>query len=578
MSNLTERLLDLGNRWNLALLKDEIQRIEADFLIFVGFLGDFNSGKSTLINEIVGIEDLLPTGEEPCTAVGTKVIAVDGLTGPEFYRCEGDSTLASVGRPTFDDTVQGKIRGLPIVHVPSSPRFPSGFVLVDTAGLGSLDLAHESSTIGELLHLDATVLCVDASKGGLSASISNFLNAPAFRHLKHSLLLAVTKADLVPSAVDRNKIVAKIASDVARAVGFEPEEAKQRVFSVSAGPEAKSRDLSSLEKALEAVVMKRRASIQAERQARATRRLLPLAIRLLEQHRSSIREPDEAFRIRVSELESRIEGVRKVRKAHEDNMEKLKGTIRRDVKEVCERFAPDLAGPRNAAELDEACGRFSGELERVMVRCLRGLDESFQLDAASRGAEMKRMLSRVNDTAAFGKMVATACIVSFIAPGAGHLANAAEAVEGATVQTIASKGAAQIATQTASRSVLADIGLGVLRTLNDINPVNFVGDVIAEQVKLGRLNSYLACIADSSAREAARVVEAYYEKEYFAPAERELESLKKSLQAAESERRTDLNQRLARCATLLDDIEQLRKLGPAEVEAGVLSVEETPRV
>lgn len=564
MTNLTDKLLELGSRWNLAVLEEEIRKIEADTSISVGFLGDFNSGKSTLLNQIVSIDGLLPTDTEPCTVVATKLVSVAGLTGPEYYRFDGASALSSIDHPTFDDMVRGRVSGLPIAHVPCSPGFPSGFVLVDTAGLGSLDLAHDSGTIRELLYLDATVLCVEAVKGGLPASILTFLKSAAFKHLRQTCIVAVTKADLVPSAADLNKIVTKVAGGLAGAVGFKPEEANQRVFTVSAGPEAKIRDLSGLRNALEAVVVKRRTSIQAERQARATQRLLPLAIRLLEQQHSAIREPDDAFAVRISELDNSIEGVRKVRKAHEDRMEKLQGDIRNGIRNACDTFRPVLAAAKNATEIDEACAKFSESLSSAVQRCLQKVDDSFRIDAAFQSADMKRMLSRVNDAAAFGKMMATACVVSLVAPGAGAAANTIEAAEGAAVQKIASQGPAQITARAASQGALTNAGFAVLKTLNDINPVNFIGDMIAEEVKLGRLQYYLDRIAGSAAGYATRLVEEYYQTEYFAPAERELDSLKKALEDVACQRRTDLNQRVTRCASLLNDIEELRKLNPVE--------------
>ena len=51
-STVLEMLREVAERWDLQLLDEDIHRLTSDNLVQVGFLGDFSSGKSTLINEL----------------------------------------------------------------------------------------------------------------------------------------------------------------------------------------------------------------------------------------------------------------------------------------------------------------------------------------------------------------------------------------------------------------------------------------------------------------------------------------------------------------------------------------------
>ena len=67
-STVLETLCEVAERWDLQLLEEDIHSLTSDHSVQIGFLGDFSSGKSTLINELTGVEDLMPTQLEPCTA------------------------------------------------------------------------------------------------------------------------------------------------------------------------------------------------------------------------------------------------------------------------------------------------------------------------------------------------------------------------------------------------------------------------------------------------------------------------------------------------------------------------------
>ena len=104
---MREKLLrELAERYGLAELTEELDRLAADETIEVGFLGEYSSGKSLLINSLVGQEELLPVQVEPTTARLGRVAAVEGLEVPRLFVLREDGTVLVTNRfdrsSTFD--------------------------------------------------------------------------------------------------------------------------------------------------------------------------------------------------------------------------------------------------------------------------------------------------------------------------------------------------------------------------------------------------------------------------------------------------------------------------------------------
>ena len=78
-------LREVAGRWDLRMLDEDIEHLVSDRSVQVGFLGDFSSGKSTLINELTGVDDLMPTQLEPCTARAGEVVSTPDLDAPEYF-------------------------------------------------------------------------------------------------------------------------------------------------------------------------------------------------------------------------------------------------------------------------------------------------------------------------------------------------------------------------------------------------------------------------------------------------------------------------------------------------------------
>ena len=195
-------------RWQLVefrpLIDAMLQRIEHPRYEIAVF-GRVNSGKSSLLNHVVGM-DVLPVGVTPITAVPTRLVRGDRALAVIQFAERGAKRISldelsqyasEEGNPDNKKHVTGIT-----VHVPF-PRLHEGVVLVDTPGIGSLALAGGVETLAYLPRCDLGVLLIDA------ATALNEDDLAVLRGLYEAGIPAhvlVSKADLLsPADQDRTK-------------------------------------------------------------------------------------------------------------------------------------------------------------------------------------------------------------------------------------------------------------------------------------------------------------------------------------------------------------------------------------
>jgi GTP-binding protein EngB required for normal cell division len=140
-----------------------IERLEAD-TFEIAFFGRVSSGKSSLLNRILG-RDVLPVGVTPVTAVPTRVAhgpverAVAWFAGrdPEAFEIARLPEFATEQLNPANEKLITRI----LVELPSA-ALREGIVYVDTPGLGSLAAAGAAETLAYLPRCDLGVVLIDA--------------------------------------------------------------------------------------------------------------------------------------------------------------------------------------------------------------------------------------------------------------------------------------------------------------------------------------------------------------------------------------------------------------------------------
>ncbi|MBE2253184.1 MAG: dynamin family protein [Myxococcus sp.] len=227
---------------------EEAARVLAEFMARFGsnrFLvltvGDFKSGKSTLVNALVG-KTVCPVKATPRTAKVTRLSATAVADEPEFvevvFREDRPPERLRLEDGPLDELVAvgGKrTNEVELVDVYLHPRetiLRHPVRLVDTPGIGSGESEHSKLTREYLKHADAVLFVFSGSKP-YSESERDFLLT--FRSLLERTVFAVNRMDDVPPE-DRNDIIEHIQTSLVRDI-LETGAPVPTIFPVSATKE-----------------------------------------------------------------------------------------------------------------------------------------------------------------------------------------------------------------------------------------------------------------------------------------------------------------------------------------------------
>ncbi len=216
---LLERII---TRWGLVEFRPQlgliIQRLEVP-RFEIAFFGRVNSGKSSLLNHIVGM-NILPVGVTPVTAVPIRLVRGDQPVAQITF---ADLPLRSVPVEKLSEYASEEknpgnakhVTGI-LVQLPT-PRLREGIILVDTPGVGSLARSGSAETLAYLPHCDLGVVLIDAG------SMFGLEDVDLLRLLYEADVLAqvvLSKADLLKPP-DRQRMVNYIREQLRQELGLD---------------------------------------------------------------------------------------------------------------------------------------------------------------------------------------------------------------------------------------------------------------------------------------------------------------------------------------------------------------------
>jgi ribosome biogenesis GTPase A len=301
-------------------------------------LGEFNHGKSTFINALLGAP-LLPTGITPTTAVLSHVShgprrtatvvaengarrAIDPASLEDWLTVEGE------GGPKGADATA-------IHHVELTEPLPlleNRLTLVDTPGVNDINEQRAEITYGYLPRADAAVFLLDATQI-LTASERQFLEERILRSTRDRLLFVVAKTDLLSEA----ELTETLAFARKHLSAIVPEPA---IFPVSArralaGDRAGS-GLDPFIAALGATIENQRRKLLLDNALADAGRLAGFIRQSLAIHRRSLELP-------LGELEERIGRAKEKLHSGKKVLETAASTVRSETAALKARVRQDLA-------------------------------------------------------------------------------------------------------------------------------------------------------------------------------------------------------------------------------------------
>jgi small GTP-binding protein len=307
-----------------------IPKLEAERFHLV-VLGEFNHGKSTFVNALLGA-DILPTGITPTTASINHVV---WAARPEarVMMASGESKYIEPTHLKEWVTVAGG-RANEVTYVELG--FPSellrnNVVLVDTPGVNDLNEQRAEVTYGYMPRADAVVFLLDAGQA-LKDSEREFLRSRVLESARDRLIFVLGKMDML-SADERTAVLEYVRGGLAKMM---PDPV---VFPLSAKDWAKTKDPASgmpeLMQYLERFLARDRAQVILDNAAGDAGRTAAylennLGVRM------------RSYDLNIGELEERIKAVREQLDTSKRKLDDLHVRIDADAGSIKNQVGLDL--------------------------------------------------------------------------------------------------------------------------------------------------------------------------------------------------------------------------------------------
>jgi small GTP-binding protein len=300
-----------------------VPKLEAERFHLV-VLGEFNHGKSTFVNSMLG-QDVLPTGITPTTASINHVVYAE-RPAARVVLSSGDSRQLDPSQLKEWVTVAGgHASEVAFVELGfPSPLLTNNVVLVDTPGVNDLNEQRAEVTYGYVPRADAVVFLLDAGQA-LKDSEREFLRSRVLEAARDRLIFVLGKTDLL-SADERGAVLDYVQKGLSQ---ITPEPV---VFALS----AKTRDgMADLMQYLERFLARDRAQVILDNAAAD-------AARTANYLENSLGVRMRSYDLDIGELEQRIAAVRDQLDASKRKLDDLHVRIEADAGSIKNQVALDL--------------------------------------------------------------------------------------------------------------------------------------------------------------------------------------------------------------------------------------------
>lgn len=352
-----QRIADLADGVGMVTLARDVRttripKLEAERFHLV-VLGEFNHGKSSFVNALLGAE-VLPTGITPTTASLNHVVYGDKPAARVVLLGGESKQLETTQLKEWVTVAGGKSTDVAFVELSyPSDLLRNNVVLVDTPGVNDLNEQRAEITYGYVPRADAVVFLLDAGQA-LKDSEREFLRSRVLEAARDRLIFVLGKMDLL-NPEECAAVVDYVKTGLAKLVP------NPTVFPLSARDWARTKDpqsgmpelLSYLERFLErdrAQVVLDNAAADASRTAAYLENNLgvrltaySLDLRELEQRIAQVREQLDSSKRKLDELHVRIDA----------DAQAIKNQVGLDLDAFARAFVAAVPSQIDAADADD---------------------------------------------------------------------------------------------------------------------------------------------------------------------------------------------------------------------------------
>ncbi|NRT10872.1 dynamin family protein [Flavobacterium sp. 14A] len=528
-----KRIIDTYEFDALASELESTQNVEN---IYIGVLGEFSSGKSSLLNSILG-KKILPAMDKATTKSITYIKSDTAQDSEvEYFEISKNDSELKISLIEFQDIAKGIRAGESLVSVKSNDFLNKGYIFIDTPGVSSLDQTDIDITYGMLPKLDGILVCIDCNTGTLNASLELFLQRPEIELIKDKIIFILTKSDQ-KTTEGINKIIEGFKIDINKYLKVD--DIDSRIISFSANDIFEKENNSSNEKLLdlfEVSINSRRNHIISQRLKVQEETLKNKIIDALKDLKTKLSFDNSQFKKERIKLEEDIESLQLQKSNIKKKLSKFEDLLSDEVKSIGKSFSSSIklefaSVSPNMENLSDLYNQYTDNVnELIRANVQRFFQEYNIVDPANINTDFGILTSSINliikTKNAFAGLT-TAVAIALATGGAGAAANAAEATV-ATSAELGGQAASKVVASQAAKAVAKEAGKTMIKkalgqrlksmalqgiaALNDgvkeINPIEHIGAFVAnfaiqskteiEVSQIGRkiLNNTMASIED----------------------------------------------------------------------------------
>lgn len=520
---LIDRLVasEVGPKFSHKLASIEV----SNFNLRIGVIGEFSSGKSTLLNALLGL-NLLPKASDPTTGHITVIEPDLSHDKPKIYARRSGQGDLEITPSDFNRLVLSGGDTVPVLKVPPSDVLPLGFSFVDTPGVESLNDEHTIQLMRGLESLDCVLICMDINRGGLSQSLLNLLLHSDLVNARQHMIFVLTKTDLKPpSGVKR--VIEGLNDQLAPIFSVEDLSSKIQAVSAHRHLDQKDGGITKLIETIQGKLLSQHQRMTALRRERLKHFVIKDALFDLEQIH-------ENASLDFSELDEKEKGLKAQRKQLRHEQEQQEDRLLAFSADFKESLTSRLKGHSAVISDPDEARRRAGftQMSLMIQECTQehlsryvdqlnldqyALNPSLQAEIDSL-YEMKNTISR---------WVTGAVVAAATGPGAIlH-----EAGEVAAVQVVSA-----LAEGKKPEGSLHGILHAVASGIKEINPVEALADMVAKRIAESKAESLIASVVSEHVRTVSRSLESHFNNHVFIQIETQLDELTEQLKHSRAER------------------------------------------
>lgn len=480
-SELANKLTAFAEKHQLLETVERIRAINSEEIkIKVAFLGEFNSGKTTLINALLK-KKLLPMFDTPTTAAITEISKSD--TNEAFVLTvdeEGNEVKSPIDFYELAGHISESDSDKRIgINLADSEFLDETVLLIDTPGVSSINEIHTDITYGYLPNVDVAILLLNPRLGDVPATLLDFLKQFP-EDLLEKIYFVISRIDQVPEST-LNNVKNKIYNSLTQIV----EKPKLLLISGKSALEAinnqsayQQSGINQLISIIKEEVPLQKASIEAKQIQEALQKEKGTLIGLLKVKLNSLDWNTEEFDKTIQEIRVEIQILEYDQFQFRDRFKELKRKNTTEISKIVMEYTEAIGQRLIEKEpydqlLHDMMDQVKQKIEVGIRQLMKIQFSSIDLNvAALLKSHINKETSMILDTANLLTDAATFAVTIWVAPGSSAAIELGEAIAGATV--IAAQEASNLRSQqVAGKGILNTIGKTARvagKLLNELNP------------------------------------------------------------------------------------------------------------